>query len=39
VERAQEQVDEEEAKRIEKKIAKNQFGYDDFLNQLKQVQA
>ena len=38
VERAQEQVDEEEAKRIEKKIAKNQFGSDDFLNQLKQVQ-
>jgi len=38
VERAQEQVDEEEAKRIEKKIAKNQFGYDDFLSQLKQVQ-
>ena len=38
VERAQEQVDEEEAKRIEKKIAKNQFGYADFLNQLKQVQ-
>ena len=38
VERAQEQVDEEEAKRIEKKIANNQFGYDDFLSQLKQVQ-
>ncbi len=38
VERAQEQVDEEEAKRISKKIAKNQFGYDDFLSQLKQVQ-
>ena len=38
VERAQEQVDEEEAKRIEKKIASNQFGYDDFLSQLKQVQ-
>lgn len=38
VERAQEQVDKEEAKRIEKKIAKNQFGYDDFLSQLKQVQ-
>ena len=37
VERAQEQVDEEEAKRIEKKIAKNQFGYDDFLSQLNQV--
>ncbi|MDG1822569.1 MAG: signal recognition particle protein [Flavobacteriaceae bacterium] len=38
VERAQEQVDEEETKRIQKKIAKNQFGYDDFLSQLKQVQ-
>ena len=38
VERAQEQVDEEEANRIEKKIANNQFGYDDFLSQLKQVQ-
>ena len=38
VERAQEQVDKEEAKRFEKKIAKNQFGYDDFLSQLKQVQ-
>jgi signal recognition particle subunit SRP54 len=38
VERVQEQVDEEEAKRIEKKIANNQFGYDDFLSQLKQVQ-
>jgi signal recognition particle subunit SRP54 len=38
VERAQEQVDEEEAKRIQRKISKNQFGYDDFLSQLKQVQ-
>ncbi len=38
VERAQEQVDIEEAKRIQKKIAKKQFGYDDFLSQLKQVQ-
>jgi signal recognition particle subunit SRP54 len=38
VERAQEQVDLEEAKRIQKKIAKKQFGYDDFLSQLKQVQ-
>ena len=38
VERAQEQVDEEEARRVQKKIAKNQFGYDDFLSQLKQVQ-
>ncbi len=38
VERAQEQVDEEEARHVQKKIAKNQFGYDDFLSQLKQVQ-
>ena len=38
VERAQEQVDLEEAKRIQKKIANKQFGYDDFLSQLKQVQ-
>ncbi len=38
VERAQEQVDEAEAKRIQRKISKNQFGYDDFLSQLKQVQ-
>ncbi|MEK9530246.1 MAG: signal recognition particle protein [Flavobacteriaceae bacterium] len=38
VEKAQEQVDIEEAKRIQKKIAKKQFGYDDFLSQLKQVQ-
>jgi signal recognition particle subunit SRP54 len=38
VERAQEHVDKEEAKRIEKKISNNQFGYDDFLSQLKQVQ-
>ncbi|MGB0255441.1 MAG: signal recognition particle protein, partial [Flavobacteriaceae bacterium] len=38
VERAQEQVDAEEARRIQQKIAKKQFGYDDFLSQLKQVQ-
>ena len=37
VERAQENFDEEEHKRISKKIAKNQFGYDDFLSQIKQV--
>jgi len=37
VERAQEQFDEEEAKKIQKKIAKNQFGFDDFLNQIKQI--
>jgi signal recognition particle subunit SRP54 len=30
VERAQEQFDEEEARRIQKKIAKNEFGFDDF---------
>ena len=37
VERAQEQFDEEQARRINKKIAKNQFGYDDFLSQIEQV--
>ncbi len=37
VERAQEQFDEEEARRISKKIAKNQFGFDDFLKQIKQI--
>ena len=37
VERAQEQFDEEQASRINKKIAKNQFGYDDFLSQIQQV--
>jgi signal recognition particle subunit SRP54 len=31
VERAQEQYDEEEARKIQKKIAKNEFGFDDFL--------
>lgn len=37
VERAQEQFDEEEARRIQKKIAKNRFGFDDFLNQIQQI--
>ena len=37
VERAQEQFDKEQARRINKKIAKNQFGYDDFLSQIQQV--
>ncbi len=37
VERAQEQYDEEEAKRIQKKIAKNQFNFNDFLNQINQI--
>ncbi|MDY8134383.1 signal recognition particle protein [Aquimarina sp. 2201CG5-10] len=37
VERAQEQFDEEEARKLQKKIAKNQFGFDDFLKQIQQV--
>ncbi|MEZ5044383.1 MAG: signal recognition particle protein [Saprospiraceae bacterium] len=37
VERAQEQFDEEEAKRLEKKIRKNKFDFDDFLSQLGQI--
>ncbi len=37
VERAQEQYDEEEARKIQKKIAKNQFGFDDFLSQIQQI--
>ena len=37
VERAQEQFDEVEARKLQKKIAKNQFGFDDFLKQIQQV--
>ena len=37
VERAQEQFDQDEARKINKKIAKNQFGFDDFLSQIQQV--
>ena len=37
VERAQEQFDEKEARRIQKKIAKNTFGFDDFLKQIHQI--
>ena len=37
VERAQEQFDEEEAKKLNKKIAKNEFGFDDFLKQINQI--
>ena len=37
VERAQQQYDEEEARRLSKKIAKNQFGFDDFLAQIQQI--
>ena len=37
VERAQEQYDEEEARRSEKKIAKNQFDFNDFIAQIQQI--
>ncbi|WP_099463226.1 MULTISPECIES: signal recognition particle protein [Parabacteroides] len=37
VERAQEQYDEEEAKRLQKRIAKNQFDFNDFLTQIQQI--
>jgi signal recognition particle subunit SRP54 len=37
VERAQEQFDEEEARKIQKKIAKETFGFDDFLSQIQQI--
>lgn len=37
VERAQEQFDEKQAKELEKKIRKNQFDFNDFLNQIQQI--
>ena len=37
VERAQEQFDEEEAKKLQKKIQKNQFDFNDFYNQIQQI--
>jgi len=37
VERAQEQYNEEEARRLQKKIAKNQFDFNDFLGQIQQI--
>ena len=37
VERAQHQFDEDQARKISKKIAKNQFGFDDFLTQIEQI--
>lgn len=37
VEKAQEQYDEEEARRLQKKIAKNQFDFDDFIAQIQQI--
>lgn len=38
VERAQQQYDEEESRKIQKKIAQNKFDFDDFLSQIKQIQ-
>ncbi|MBQ2289071.1 MAG: signal recognition particle protein [Bacteroidaceae bacterium] len=37
VERAQEQFDEEEAKKLQRKLARNQFDFDDFLTQIEQI--
>lgn len=37
VERAQEQYDEEEARKMQKKLAKDQFNFNDFLSQIQQV--
>lgn len=37
VEKAQEQFDVDEARKLQKKIAKNQFNFDDFLNQIQQI--
>jgi signal recognition particle subunit SRP54 len=37
VEKAQEQFDEEEARRLQRKIAKNQFDFNDFLSQIQQI--
>ncbi len=37
VERAQDQFDEKEAQRLQKKIARNEFNFNDFLSQIKQI--
>ncbi len=37
VEKAQEQLDTEEARKLQKKLAKNQFNFDDFLSQIRQI--
>lgn len=37
VERAQQQIDEDEARRLERRIAKNQFDFNDFLKQIHQI--
>lgn len=38
VERVQDHFDEEQARKLQKKIAKNQFNFNDFLNQIQQIQ-
>lgn len=38
VEKAQEQFDEEESKKLRKKLAQDDFNFNDFLNQIRQVQ-
>ena len=37
VEKAQEQFDADEARKLQKKLAKNQFNFDDFLKQIQQI--
>jgi signal recognition particle subunit SRP54 len=37
VEKAQEQISQEEARQLQKRIAKNQFDFEDFLSQIKQI--
>lgn len=37
VEKAQEQYDADEAQKLQKKIAKNQFNFDDFVSQIRQI--
>ena len=37
LQQAQEQFDQEEARKLQKKIAKNQFNFDDFLSQIQQI--
>ena len=37
VEKAQQQYDEKEARELQRKIAKNQFNFNDFLNQIQQI--
>lgn len=37
VEKAQEQYDQEEARKLQKKIAKNQFDFEDFMSQIQQI--